>query len=182
MAKVYECEGQLSIFDLLAPQQDKKTYKPGEWVDKSELGEEITFDEIANMIGELIILDKSTVSHEWFKVVQIEQIVKHEGQRRLVYYDGGHQRGFINEMYFNLEDGTNGFAKYRQHAYRLKTNDSKQTMIKTGCKYSGHVCNKENVWKVADTLDDKASCPHICCRKCDVKGCGARCSEYVLKE
>ena len=44
------------------------------------------------------------------------------------------------------------------------------------CQFSGHTCNKEAVWEVADTLDDKADCPHTCCRKCDVKGCGARCS------
>lgn len=43
------------------------------------------------------------------------------------------------------------------------------------CKFSNHTCNKENLWEVADTLDD-IKCKHICCRKCDVKGCGARCN------
>lgn len=51
------------------------------------------------------------------------------------------------------------------------------------CKHSGHICNKENVWEVADTLDDKsASCPHICCRQCSVDGCGARCVEREWTE
>lgn len=58
--------------------------------------------------------------------------------------------------------------------------DSKE--IAPECKYSGHVCNKENVWAVADTLDDKsASCPHICCRQCRIKGCGARCVHYEME-
>lgn len=181
MGKAYECEGQMSIFDLLAPQTEKK-YKPGEWVDKSELGMEISFDEIVNMIGQLIILDKSTVSHEWFKVVKVEQIVINEGQRRLVYYDGERQRGLINEVYFNLEDSVNGFAHYRQYAYKLK-GDVSAEIQEVKCKHSGHVCNKENVWEVADTLDDKsASCPHICCRQCSVDGCGARCVEREWTE
>lgn len=50
-----------------------------------------------------------------------------------------------------------------------KTQESK-------CKYSGHACNKENVWAVADTLDDKPQCPHVCCRNCEIKTCGARCN------
>lgn len=44
------------------------------------------------------------------------------------------------------------------------------------CQFSGHVCNKKSVWEVADTLDDKPDCPHVCCRKCDIAGCGARCN------
>ena len=44
------------------------------------------------------------------------------------------------------------------------------------CEYSGHACNRENVWAVADTLDDKKDCPHVCCRLCEVKCCGARCN------
>lgn len=53
----------------------------------------------------------------------------------------------------------------------------KQTIIaKPKCKYSGHVCNKENLWRVADTLDCQEPCPHICCRQCSAKLCGARCN------
>lgn len=43
------------------------------------------------------------------------------------------------------------------------------------CYYSGHKCNKKELWKVADTLDI-ILCPHVCCRKCAVKACGARCN------
>ena len=43
------------------------------------------------------------------------------------------------------------------------------------CSFSGHTCNKENLWEVADTFDDFL-CPHVCCRQCNVKLCGARCN------
>lgn len=43
------------------------------------------------------------------------------------------------------------------------------------CKWSNHTCNKKELWKVADTLDD-IMCPHVCCRSCNTKNCGARCN------
>lgn len=43
------------------------------------------------------------------------------------------------------------------------------------CKLSNHTCNKEELWKVADTLDE-IICPHICCNICFQKQCGARCN------
>lgn len=43
------------------------------------------------------------------------------------------------------------------------------------CNFSGHTCNKKELWKVAHTLDD-IECPETCCRNCDVKMCGARCN------
>ena len=50
------------------------------------------------------------------------------------------------------------------------------------CKHSGHTCNKEELWKVANTLDG-ITCNRVCCRQCDVRLCGARCngSEEPLK-
>lgn len=45
----------------------------------------------------------------------------------------------------------------------------------TICQYSGHTCNKIELWKVADALDD-AECPHVCCRMCPARMCGARCN------
>lgn len=47
--------------------------------------------------------------------------------------------------------------------------------IKPECSFSGHTCNKQNLWEVADTLDD-LMCPHVCCRKCNTRLCGARCN------
>ena len=89
---------QMDIFSFIEPQ---KEFKPGEYIDKQYLGRQITFDEITQRVGQLIVLDKSTQSHEWYMVALVEKIVIVEGnQRRLVYYDGKKQRGLINEMYF----------------------------------------------------------------------------------
>lgn len=43
------------------------------------------------------------------------------------------------------------------------------------CSFSGHTCNKKSLWEVADTLDE-LQCPHVCCRKCNTRNCGARCN------
>ena len=43
------------------------------------------------------------------------------------------------------------------------------------CKHSKHTCNKKELWKVADTLDEM-QCPHVCCRMCNTRNCGARCN------
>ena len=45
--------------------------------------------------------------------------------------------------------------------------------LETICKHSGHKCNKKELWRVADTLDE-LMCPHVCCRNCATKMCGAR--------
>ena len=97
----YECEGQMSLMDLLSPEE--KVFKPGDWIEKENVGEQLAFEEITHMIGRLIVMDKSTTSHEWYKVVRVEQIVMVESntQRRLVYCDGAKQRGMVNEMYFD---------------------------------------------------------------------------------
>ena len=51
------------------------------------------------------------------------------------------------------------------------------------CEHSKHSCNKKELWKVADTLDE-TQCPHVCCRMCNTRNCGARCngSEEPKKE
>ncbi len=90
---------QLDIFSFLEPQE---RLKPGDWVEKNVVGKQLTFDEITQNVGNLIIMDKSTSSHEWYKVVLVEKILIVEGnQRRLVYNDGCKQRGLVNEMWFD---------------------------------------------------------------------------------
>lgn len=90
---------QLDLFSLL---ESQKIFKPGDWVEKNTLGKKLTFDDITKEIGNLIVMDKSTSSHEWYRVVLVEKIVIGEdNQRRLVYYDGTKQRGLVNEMWFD---------------------------------------------------------------------------------
>lgn len=96
---------------------DKKIpkVKPGDWIEWENVGEQLTFDEITQMIGQMIVMDKSTVSHAWYKVVMVEQIVTVDNaQRRLVYYDGAKQRGLVNEMYFDEN------IHFPARAYRLR--------------------------------------------------------------
>lgn len=108
-----DIEGQINLFDII---QGGISFNPGDWVEKDVLGEQLTFDEITQMIGKLIVMDKSTESHEWYKVVLVEKIVMVENntQRRLVYYDGVKERGLVNEMYFNEN------ISYPARAYGLK--------------------------------------------------------------
>ncbi len=109
-----QCEGQLSLMDLLAPTTNE--FKPGDLIEAENVGEQLTFDEIAQMINQLIVMDMSTVSHAWYKVIIVEKIVMVENNtvRRLVYYDGKSQRGLVNEYYF---DETMPFPV---RVYRLK--------------------------------------------------------------
>lgn len=68
----------------------------GSWVEKDMLGDELTFDDITNMVGELIIMDMSTESHEWYKVERVEAIIDgSDGKRHLRTYDGSKQRGTV---------------------------------------------------------------------------------------
>ena len=60
-----------------------------------------------------------------------------------------------------------------QEEYKESVN--KQLVTKHTCKHSEHECNKEELWKVADSLDE-TQCPHVCCRQCNTRGCGARCN------
>lgn len=103
---------QLDIFSYMQLQQ--KTFNPGDWVEKDVVGKRLTFDGITREVGNLIVMDKSTSSHEWYKVVLVEKIViVEENQRRLVYYDGARQRGIVNEMWFD------GNVAYPARAWKL---------------------------------------------------------------
>lgn len=68
-----------------------------------------------------------------------------------------------------------GSSKNKLEHYECDGQLSIFDFIKPVCNYSGHTCNKAELWKVADTLDD-LMCPHVCCRKCNTKMCGARCN------
>ena len=103
---------QLNIFDYVPTQ-----INPGDWVKESDCGEELTFDEMANMVGQTIIISKFTSSLKAYKVVRIERIVLPAGnssERILVYYDGVKQRGMISERWFDKN------SCFPEFAWRLK--------------------------------------------------------------
>lgn len=64
-------------------------------------GRLLSFDEIAARVGDRIVYECSTQSHEWFKIVLVESIyVYPDGHRRLIYFDGHKQRGLVDDLYF----------------------------------------------------------------------------------
>lgn len=107
--------GQVNMFDFLQEEKGIKNFKPGDWIEVEYVGEKMTFDEITRSIGNLIVMDLSTESHNWYKVVMVEEIYIYDnGERRLIYYDGGKQRGLVNEMYFNES------MRFPARAFRLR--------------------------------------------------------------
>ena len=108
----YMCEGQISLFDST---YESTNHKPGEYVDSIHLGQELSFDEITREVGNLIVMDCSTVSHAWYKIVMVERIHFYDNDtRRLIYYDGKRQRGLVDERYFDKS------IRYPSRAWRLK--------------------------------------------------------------
>ena len=102
---------QLDIFSFL---RKEKIFNPGDYVEKDSVGKQLTFNEIVNEVGNLIIMDKSTRSHEWYEIVRVERIVTVEdNHRRLVYYDGTRQNGLVDEIYFDEK------RIYPARAYRI---------------------------------------------------------------
>ena len=73
---------------------------PGTWVETH--GRELTFDEVTQRVGQIIIMDESTESHKWFKAARVERIYTYpeSGDRRLIYFDGVRERGLVDERYF----------------------------------------------------------------------------------
>lgn len=74
----------------------------------------------------------------------------------------------------NINVNDEKFCKYTECSKNGYSNfESKE---KTICQYSKHECNKENLWKVADSLDG-IECERKCCRLCEMRMlCGARCN------
>lgn len=68
-----------------------------------------------------------------------------------------------------------GSRKDRLSNYECEGQLSIFEIMKPVCSFSGHTCNKQNLWEIADTLD-ALQCPHVCCRKCNTRLCGARCN------
>lgn len=53
-------------------------------------------------IGMKVIEDCSTVSHEWFRIMQVEKVVKLDtGEDRVILRDGSRSRAYINRSYID---------------------------------------------------------------------------------
>ena len=82
---------QMSLFD--------GELEPGTYVETH--GAQLSFEELTHMVGKIVILDRSTQSHAWYKAVRILEVrADSEGTRNLLFFDGGKQLGRVNERWF----------------------------------------------------------------------------------
>lgn len=83
---------QISLFD--------SELKEGTYVEI--VGKELAFDEAAKRVGEILIIDKSTESHEWHMAVRLEKVITRSdtGTRRLICNDGTLHKQLLDEYYF----------------------------------------------------------------------------------
>lgn len=97
--------GQMSLADFCQMPKQKKpkpTIKPGDWLNEDEVGRELRFKDLKNHIGELVAYEATTVSRRWFKAIRVDKIHKsNTGELRLIYYDGGRQRGMVSAHRFD---------------------------------------------------------------------------------
>ena len=75
---------------------------------------------------------------------------------------------------YSIFDFLNQKEKATDSEEDLKQNDDDINQ-KPICKHSQHPCNREELFKIANSLDD-IKCPEICCRLCKINTCGARCN------
>lgn len=81
---------QLSIFDLVPAE----AVKMGDWV--TEHGPVIPHIMRPSFIGRLVVLDKSTVSHEWFEVGRLVDYIECRGHMRSVVQIGKNHMNYID--------------------------------------------------------------------------------------
>lgn len=83
-------QGQMSIFDCFP----ELCLKPGDYV--TTHGASICHIMRKGYIGSLIVMNKSTKSHEWWQVGRLEDYFECEGVMRAVVYNGKQQRQLID--------------------------------------------------------------------------------------
>lgn len=79
---------QQSLFDFLP----KLEPNVGDWAEEAGA----IIPQIMLRKGMKVMMDKSTVSHPWFRCGVIEDIIRHEGHVRVIVYDGERQRSLID--------------------------------------------------------------------------------------
>lgn len=126
---------------------------PGSLVEENILGDELTFDEIAEMVGEIIILDRSTESRNWYKAVKVEDVfVSNDDHRHLRYFDGAKQRGIIDEMYFSKSQ------RNPQRAWRVKPQDKPAELPTVQPERAAEIAEQFNYAVLTAELGDYLRC------------------------
>lgn len=159
----YICEGQMSIFDFIEQPKKETVIGIGTLHRYLRYGPHTLVPDVRNKCKEYLDLVNGELPDGFIK-----------------YY--GDPKKWHSLPCLNCEHFSDGCCRAGAHTchyeYDVLICDAfRQTIVaKPKCKYSGHVCNKENLWVVADSLDDKPQCPHVCCRNCEIRTCGARCN------
>lgn len=161
----WQFEGQMTIFDFIDDPQEKK-YTPICGHDEFE-----TMPELAAVS---MIEDKTKLKFNYDEEFN-EYIATKKGYKISI-------RGF--DHYFkDVRDGKrflsvdvskkNWGASTPAESIEEAVDFIERQISK--CYFSQHNCNKEELWKIADTLDD-IHCQRTCCRACNTRNCGARCN------
>jgi len=156
-----EIEGQLSIFDIFDFLKEDDTEKA---INKQR--------QIENEVIERIYNWTIRYCKDWKKLPQKDRITKlkeannHSGGARDNYLWDCNLRGI--DITF---DEPIGKCTGVHIGWPMVDKNLRQKV----CKFSGHTCNREELWKVADSLDE-IECIKVCCRQCKIKLCGARCN------
>ena len=156
--KAYECEGQLSLFDGFL---DNEGYK------KPAIGTNIVFMLDGN---EYPCIVDSHCGYDMFWV-RFTDRNPHDDDENIYNTDGWHLslRGYGKSWKYE------SYQKQEEQVAADQNPKVGETLQVLECKHSNHRCNKNELWKIAETLDE-VKCPHTCCRQCNEKLCGARCN------
>ncbi len=174
--KNYSCDGQISIFDYMhesIPNFDTMSIKDAADRIGKKLG--LEFKESYRYGDENENAVEYTAKNKKLKIdIYFSHYVDtvNDGRRFLsVDIQNTRHEGFSSPC----ESIEEALEMIRKKIKDNKLRDEQPTNQTSICEYSQHECNRTELWKIADSLDD-IECPHKCCRACDVKCCGARCN------
>lgn len=153
----YECEGQLSLFDFIeSPKQENN-------VDRQRKIEQEVVDNVLNWTIRCV--------QGWSKLSREERI---EQAKIANNHSGGGRSDYMWQCNLNGIDITFDKPIGKCIAVHIGWPMFDDRVFGRECKFSGHTCNREELWKIAESLE--VDCIKQCCRNCKVKCCGARCN------
>lgn len=178
----YNCDGQLSLFDVYSEQMNVKRDWASEYLTEALLTQ--GSQDLKKKIYELF-KNTSFITNRISKIKEAYGICgMHWGTSKNKGLCGVDFLPYGVEISYRVSDGSEQESKrftweeVEKRLHRLVDQGKYYVPVENRpvCEHSKHVCNKQEIWAVADSLSDKDKCPHVCCRACTVKGCGARCN------
>ena len=173
--ELYECEGQLSIFDFINKKKvklvQKNEYEP--WRCNScgaECPNRVIYGDWPYQ-GVRITKKCPGCNQE----IDIPEDLQKIADRSNNYCTDNVSRCNRTEIWEKAASDCPQTCCHRCEKYCEAKKDLICRYTYNVCSFSGHTCNKKNLWEIADTWDE-LQCPHVCCRKCNTRLCGARCN------